>query len=106
MEKTCKVCATMLPLSEFYQNRKTADGYLSACKSCQDEANRRIRATPSGRLNQYVSNLCSRRFRTTPAAAEARNAIAKAAEELFEMLGVEDPRPVDRRRTRAPEANR
>ena len=34
MDKTCSICKTHLPLSEFSMNRSAKDGKMSRCKKC------------------------------------------------------------------------
>ena len=35
--KKCGKCGQVLPVSEFYKQAKSKDGYQYACKHCQDE---------------------------------------------------------------------
>ena len=35
--KTCRQCKQSLPISEYYRNRDTADGFLTRCKQCFNE---------------------------------------------------------------------
>lgn len=41
--KRCVRCETSKPLSEFYRNSHSSDGYQSYCKACAEEATRRSR---------------------------------------------------------------
>lgn len=67
--KICSKCGRELPLSEFYKNARTSDGYYYACKDCcrrySKEFNRnhreektaymrRYRKTPMGRANDLL----------------------------------------------------
>lgn len=38
--KKCGKCGRVLPVSEFYKQSKSKDGYQYACKHCQDEYKR------------------------------------------------------------------
>ena len=38
MTKKCSKCGRELPVSEFYKNNRTKDGYCYYCKSCHDES--------------------------------------------------------------------
>ena len=42
--KKCSKCGRELPLSEFYRNRSTKDGYMDRCKKCHDEDVRNSKA--------------------------------------------------------------
>jgi len=43
MAKQCRKCGTEKPLSEFFRNKGTKDGYLGRCKPCAMAANRESR---------------------------------------------------------------
>jgi len=47
--KACTRCATVKPLDEFHKNKRSKDGYSSACKECRRESGRAYRATPEVR---------------------------------------------------------
>ena len=38
LTKKCSKCGRELPISEFYKNNRTKDGYCYYCKSCHDES--------------------------------------------------------------------
>lgn len=42
--KKCKVCGSVLPLSEFAKHWKSKDGYGSVCQSCKENGRRKTMA--------------------------------------------------------------
>ena len=59
--KTCTKCSVEQPLSDFYNNRKAADGKASWCKACQTAANKRYaKANPekmAANVRKHYSSL-------------------------------------------------
>ena len=43
LTKKCTKCGRELPISEFYKNNRTKDGYCYYCKSCHDESVKKSR---------------------------------------------------------------
>lgn len=43
LTKKCAKCGRELPISEFYKNNRTKDGYCYYCKSCHDESVKKSR---------------------------------------------------------------
>lgn len=50
--KSCKICGTIKPLSEFYQNRLMKEGYENACKACFCERQRQWKAANVERVRE------------------------------------------------------
>jgi len=89
MEKGCRGCLRLLPLSDFYTHKGMADGYLNYCKKCvksrvakhrQDNCEKiqayekwRYRANPK-RQQQFLSLPAKR----TPEQKRAHNAVRYA----------------------------
>lgn len=40
--KQCVYCGKVLPVSEFYRNKKNRDGFYSWCKHCMSERRREV----------------------------------------------------------------
>lgn len=44
--KACSSCKEFKPFELFYKNKKSKDGFMSPCKKCHDEINKRSKSKP------------------------------------------------------------
>ena len=71
IHKVCTKCETMKPLSAYYNDKRTKDGRLSACKTCHILSTRAYLRTPAGRAgaiksrNRPEAKERARRYRKT-----------------------------------------
>jgi hypothetical protein len=65
--KLCRKCLKTKPTSEFFVNRKNADGYQAACKTCAVATTYSYRATDGGLIRTVVARHKNalKRFRMT-----------------------------------------
>jgi len=60
--KTCCHCKEIKPLSEFYKNRSTEDGYSGYCKVCHRKSVAKYCASEKGRVGQCK---CAAKYRAS-----------------------------------------
>lgn len=56
MEKTCKVCGRILPLSEFSKQSIAKDGHTNACKACVSVKSLKYRSSIEFKIKQKEYN--------------------------------------------------
>jgi len=52
MNKRCRSCNQIKPISEFHKNRSKNDGHHDHCKICKNKSHRNYKHTPKGKAAQ------------------------------------------------------
>ena len=72
--KRCTACGRDLPVSQFYRDKRTADGLMGRCKSCHKASKRASDLAHRGQREAYQAD-----YRAEHAAALAANQAARRA---------------------------